>query len=70
MLSSFYCDFWFIVSLLQRGVVRRLIAAFYLCEDDLNRQSGFNQTKISNYSCQYIEELESPLYISFFHFLA
>ena len=56
-LSSFI-DVWFVVGLLQRGVIRRLIAAFYLYEGDLNKQDRFDQSNISNYSLQYVEELE------------
>ena len=35
-----------------------LIATFYLCEDDSNRQSEFDQLKISYYDHQYVKELE------------
>ena len=47
-LSSFY----------RRGTVRHLVVTVYLCEDDSNRQDIFDQSKISNYNHQYIEEPE------------
>ena len=42
-------------TLLQRGAICHLVVAFYLCDDDSNRQNIFDQSKISNYVCQYIE---------------
>ena len=45
-------------TLLRRGVVRHLVTRFYPCESDSNRQNIFDQSKISNYGCQYVEELE------------
>ena len=47
VLSSFF-GVWFIVSLLRCGVVRRLIAVFYLCGDDSDGQKRSDQFKISN----------------------
>ena len=41
--------------LLRRGVVRCLVAAFYPCEDDSDRQDIFDESKISNYGCHYVE---------------
>ena len=41
--------------LLQRGAIYHLVAVFYLCDDDSNRQNRFDQSKISNYVCQYVE---------------
>ena len=35
---------------------------FYLCESDSNRQSRSDQLKISNYGCQYVEELSRKCY--------
>ena len=58
-LSLSYYDIWFVISLLRCGVVRCLVVALYLCVGDLNRQNGFDQSKISNYGYQYVEELES-----------
>ena len=48
-LSSFYqllicCRFinvWFVVGLLRRGVVRRLIMNFYICKSDSDRQKTY-----------------------------
>ena len=57
-LSSSYYNFWFAVSLLRRGDVCRLVAEFYLCGSDLDRQNGFDQSKISNYSLQYVEDIQ------------
>ena len=54
-LSSFYYSIWFVIGLLQRGAVRRFIVSLYLCGDDSNKQNGFDQLKISNYSHQYVE---------------
>ena len=48
VLSSFY----------RHGAVRGLVAAFYLCEGDSNRQNKFDQSKRSNYGHQYVEELK------------
>ena len=47
-LSSFY----------RRGVVRHLIAVFYLCGGDSDKQDIFDQSKISNYGHKYVEELK------------
>ena len=54
-----FIDVWFVVGLLRRGIIRRLVAIFYLCGDDSDRQNRSNPSKISNYGYQYIEELES-----------
>ena len=54
-----FISVWFVVDLLRRGVIRRFVAVFYLCGGDLDRQSESDQFKISNYGCQYVEELES-----------
>ena len=35
--SSSYYSVWFVVSLLQRGVVRRFVVTFYLCVSDSDR---------------------------------
>ena len=35
--------------LLRRGVVWRLVVAFYSCEIDLDRQNRFDKSKILNY---------------------
>ena len=59
MLSHSYYDVWFIVSLLRRGVVHRFITTLYLYESDLDIQSRFDQSKISNYDYQYVEKLKS-----------
>ena len=40
---------WFVISLLWLGVVHRLVATFYLCGGDLNKQNIFDQLNISNY---------------------
>ena len=58
---------WFIVDMLRRGVVRRLIATLYLYKSDSNRQNEFDQSKISNYDGQYVEELESKIFWSLFY---
>ena len=57
-----FIDVWFFVDLLQRDVVRHFVVAFYLCGDDLDRQNIFDQSKISNYGHQYVEELESHIF--------
>ena len=44
-LSSFY----------QYSVVHRSAAVFYLCGGNSDRQERFDQSKISNYSRQYVE---------------
>ena len=38
--------------------IRRLVATFYLCEGDSDKQYIFDQSKISNYSYQYVKKLE------------
>ena len=57
-----FIDVWFFVDLLQCDVVRHFVATFYLCGGDLDRQNRFDQSKISNYSRQYVEELESHIF--------
>ena len=62
----FYFVFWVVIvlstfglsSFYRRNVVRHLVATLYLCEGDSDRQYIFNQSKISNYDRQYVEELE------------
>ena len=49
-------------TLLQRYVVRRLVAAFYPYEDDSDKQNIFDQSKISNYSHQYVEKLKLRIF--------
>ena len=44
-----FINVWFVVDLLQHGDVRRLSVALYLCGGDSDRQSKFDQFKISNY---------------------
>ena len=58
-MSIFYCDVWFVVGLLQRGVVRHLVTMLYLRVSNLDRQNKFDKSKISNYGRQYDEELKS-----------
>ena len=53
-----YCGVWF-VGLLQRGVIRHFVAAFYLFGGDSNKQNEFDQSNISNYDRQYVEKQES-----------
>ena len=48
LLSSYY-GVWFVIGLLQHDVVRRFVAMLYLYGGNLNKQNGFNQSKISNY---------------------
>ena len=50
------------VALLRFGVVHRLVAMLYLLGDDSDRQNKFDQSKISNYERQYIEELKSYIF--------
>ena len=45
-LSLSYCGVWFIVNLLRRDVVRRLVVTRYLCEGDSDKQNGFDQYQI------------------------
>ena len=49
VLSLSYCVF----GLLRCGAFCRLVAAFYLCGGDSDRQSGVDQSKISDYDCRY-----------------
>ena len=58
-LSSSYCNVWFVVGLLRRSAFRCLVVTLYLYENDSNKQNGFDQSKISYYCYQYVEELES-----------
>ena len=51
--------FWFVVCLLQRDAIHHLVATFYLCGRNSDKQSRFYQSKISNYGRQYVEKLES-----------
>ena len=51
-LSSFY----------RRGVVHRLVTAFYLCGGDSSKQDIFDQSNISNYGRQYVEELKLQIF--------
>ena len=60
-LSPSYCDVWFVIALLRRVVVYRLVATFYLCGSDSDRQDIFDQLKILNYGRQHIEKLESNI---------
>ena len=57
-----FIDVWFVVGLLRRGIVRRLVAMFYLCGGDSDKQGKFDQSKISNYGSQYVEELELQIF--------
>ena len=41
LLPSYY-SVWFVIGLLRRGVVCRLIAAFYLCGGDLDKKNEFD----------------------------
>ena len=58
MLSSSYYGVCFVLGLLRR-VFRRLVAILYLYERDSNKQSGFDQSKISDYDRLYVEKLKS-----------
>ena len=49
-------------SFYRRGVNRRLVAAFYLCPDESNKQGKFDQLKMSNYGCQYVEKLKLQIF--------
>ena len=40
-------------------IFHHLVTVLYLRQGDSDMQSGFNQSKISYYGHQYIEELES-----------
>ena len=65
-----FIDFWFVVvlstfclsSFYQHSTVRRLVTAYYLCGGDSDRQDKFDQSKISNYSRQYVKELELKIF--------
>ena len=46
-------------ALLRRGVFHHLVATLYLCDDDSNKLSEFDQSNKSYYNHQYVEELES-----------
>ena len=46
---------WFVINLLRRDVVRRLVTTFYLCEDDSDNQDIFDQSNISNYDCHMLK---------------
>ena len=50
--------FGLLLALLRCGSIRHLIAVFYSCEGNSNRQGRFDQSNISNYGHQYVEELE------------
>ena len=50
--SAFYNMMFFFV----------LLQHFICVGDDSDKYNGFNQTKISNYGHQYVEELESWLF--------
>ena len=58
-LAFFYCHrfigIWFFVSLLRCSVVRRFVVTFYLSKGDSDRKNGSDQSNISNYSRQYVE---------------
>ena len=58
-LAFFYCrrfiGIWFFVSLLRCSVVRRLVVTFYLSKGDSDWKNGSDQSNISNYSRQYVE---------------
>ena len=58
MLSSSYCNALFIVGLLRHDVFRRLVAIRYMGEGNSNKQNRFDQSKISDYGHQYVEELK------------
>ena len=49
----------FDLSLVYYDVVFFVVLVFYLCEGNSNKQNRFDQLKISYYSRQYVEELES-----------
>ena len=49
----------FVINLLQWGVFPRLVVELYFCEGDSDKPNGFDQSKISDYGHQYIEELVS-----------
>ena len=55
----YYCRFigiWFVIGLLRCSIVHHFVVTFYLCEDDSDKQSRSDQSKISNYGRQYIKE--------------
>ena len=56
MLSSYY-DIWFVIDLLGCDAFFHLIAMFYLCEGDSNRQNI--SIKDIDYGRYCIEELKS-----------
>ena len=67
---KFYFVFCVVVVLLKFGlslfyrrcVIRRFVIVFYLCKDYSDRQGSFDESKISNYDIQYIEELELKIF--------
>ena len=61
-LCCYFIGVWFVIGLLRHDAVHRLVAAFHLCGGDSNGQSGSDQSKISNYGCQYVEKLESQIF--------
>ena len=61
-LSSSYCGVWFVIDLLRCDGVRCLVVALYLCGSDSDSQNEFDQSNISNYGCQYVEELKSKIF--------
>ena len=48
--------FFFVISLLRCTVFRHFIVTLYLCGDNSDRQDGFDQSKISDYDRQYVED--------------
>ena len=49
-------------ALLRRSIVRRRVVTFYSCESNLDRQGRFDQLKILNYDCYYVEELKLQIF--------
>ena len=62
LLPPSYCSVWFTVNLLRHCVFHRLVATLYLCGDDSDKKNRFDQSKISYYGHQYLEELESSIF--------
>ena len=62
VLSSSYYGVWFLIVLLQRLVYRQFVTTWCFSSKDalfvcgrFRQESGFDQSKISNYGCQYVE---------------
>ena len=55
------------LALLRHGDVCRFVAVFYPCEGDSYKQDKFDQSKISNYGRQYVEEMKLQILFLLFY---